>query len=160
MLLVEIILILVIAAFAMAGLKNGFILTLGKLLGVVIGFVAARAFYPAFGNLVSRLMPQSINAAQFMSFLAIYATVGFAVGWGAHFLRGLFSLASFIPFAKTIGRILGGLLGLGEGVLLIGSCAYVVMRFQLHPMLVQWVSDSTVAGYAQQAFRAALAFFL
>ena len=160
MLLVEIILIIILASFVLGGVKSGFFLTLGRLLGAVVGFVIARATYAWVGGLLALIMPGHAGIASFLAFLFIFILVDRLIGLVFHLLSHLFNLATFIPFTKTIGRILGGILGFFEGVVLVGSCVYLILRFHLDPSLMAWVSSSTVALYTERVFRAVLGFLL
>ncbi|MFA6429920.1 MAG: CvpA family protein [Patescibacteria group bacterium] len=160
MLLVEIILALVLFGFVAAGWKDGLFLTLGKLIGAVLGFVVARSMYSWVGSLFVLLLPSRPGIARFIAFLAIYVLVDQLVGLIFRIVSAIFSIATIIPFTKTIGRILGAVIGAFVGVTLVGSCVYAIIRFNLDATLVAWVSSSTIAGYTEMAFRSLLGFLL
>jgi len=160
MLLVEIVLVLVLAAFIMSGVKVGFFVSLGKMLGAVLGFVIARAWYAGVGSVIAIVMPAHVGIARLIAFMFLFILVDSLVGLVFKLLSSLFGLMKFIPFTKTISRVLGGLLGFFEGVVLVGATVYVIMHFRLDPSLMAWVSSSSVAHFTQSVFQAVLGFLL
>jgi len=160
MLLVEIVLIIILAAFVLTGIKVGFFVSLGKLIGAVLGFVLARALYAGIGNVFAIAMPGHAGIARLIAFLLVFIIVDSIIGLIVRALAKVFGLLKFIPFATTISRVLGGLLGFFEGVVIVGAAVYAIQRFHFDASLMAWVASSSVAHYTEAVFQAVLGFLL
>ena len=60
-------------------------------------------------------------------------------------INKVFNLVSIIPFTKSLNRILGALLGLIEGVLVLGVIIYFVSRFVTSEWFISVLASSKVA---------------
>ncbi len=156
--LVDIILILILLGFVGAGMKDGFVHTFGRLVGSVIGFIAARAWYLKIAGFVGLLAPS--GWANVIAFILIFAIITRLVGFIFTLIDGVFKIVSILPFLKSINSLLGAILGLVEGIILVGGVIYLVLMFKLEPTLVHWLSLSTVAPWIQKAFQTLLGILL
>jgi len=139
-------------------MKDGFIHTLGRLVGAIIGFVAARAWSLGFGGFLSLFMP--IGIARLVAFIIIFVIIARLVGIVFKLADGAFRILSIIPFLKSINSILGAVMGLIEGVIIIGGIIYLILAYLIEPHLVIWIHSSVVAQWIEVAFKALLGFLL
>lgn len=160
MLLVDLILIVLLLAFAASGYQKGFVVTLGQLIGAVIGFLVARAGSPAFGAVVGIFLPGRAGLAQFIAFVLIFLIIDRLVGWVFGLAEAVIGILTRLPILSTINHLLGAIIGLAEGFVLIGSSVYLVLTFHLDPTLVTWLSGSVIAGYAERVFYSVLGILL
>ena len=75
MTVIDIVILVILAAGAIMGFSKGFIKQLASLLGLVVGLLAARALY---GQLAEKLCPtvtQSLGVAQVLAFVLIWLAV-------------------------------------------------------------------------------------
>lgn len=158
MLLVDVILILALLGFAGAGSKDGFIHTLGRLIGAILGFIAAKAWYGDLGNIFSFFGPS--GWVKLIVFLIIFIVVTRLVGFVFKLIDGAFRILSFLPFLKSINSLLGGLLGLAEGFVILGGAIYLLTTYPLVPSLAQWLAVSSVAHWISTIFRIVLGILL
>ncbi|MFH1620856.1 MAG: CvpA family protein [Patescibacteria group bacterium] len=158
MLIIEIILIILLLGFIGAGSKDGFVHTAGRLIGAILGFIAARAWYLSFAPILDIFMPTSW--ARIISFLLIFIFISRVAGILFKLIDGAFHVLSILPFLKSINSLLGGILGFFEGLIILGGAIYLILTFTLEPTLVMWLKGSTVAGWIEAVFIALLGILL
>lgn len=132
--ILDLILILVVFVFIAFGFTMGLVQSIGALVGVVIGTWLAGVYYEPIGSWFESVFLGSAVAARVVSFILIFTIVNRLVGLVFWLVNKIFNLISIIPFAKSLNRILGALLGLAEAVLTIGMMIYFTT--QLAP--VDW----------------------
>lgn len=158
MLILNILLIVALLGFVGAGMKDGFVHTLGRLVGAVVGFLVARTWSISLGSFLSVFLPS--GWARFVAFIIIFMIVTRLVGFLFKLADGAFRLLSVIPFLKTINNFLGALLGIVEGVIIIGGSIWIIVNFNLIPSLIQLLNNSSVAKIISRAFTFLLSYVL
>ncbi len=158
MLLVDIVLFLILLGFIGAGAKDGFVHTLGRMIGAVIGFVVAKAYYLKFGSFLGLFMPSAW--ANFISFALLFILITRLMGFLLKLADGAFSILKVLPFLKSIDKILGAFLGLVEGVLIMGGILFVVNVIKILPTVAHWIAGSKIAFYIQTVFETLMAVLL
>ncbi len=144
--LVDGVIIILLAGFVLFGLWFGFIHALGALIGTIGGaFVAARMFEP-IAQWLHGLVGGSLNLERVMVFLLIFVLVDRLIGLAFWFVEKMFKFLTIIPFLRTIDRLLGGVLGFIEGVLVLGMTLYFASRFPFAP-LGDYIASSGVAHW-------------
>jgi uncharacterized membrane protein required for colicin V production len=158
MLLVNIVLVLLLLGFAGAGMKDGFVHTLGRVVGAVLGFVAAKAWYIGWSGILGAFLPT--GWAKVLTFIIIYIVISRLVGIAFKLIDGAFRILSILPFLKSINSLLGLILGFFEGVLILGGIIYLVLTYPLIPALTQLLIPSVVAHWILSAFHIFLGILL
>lgn len=126
MLIIDILVIVVILAFAANGFKAGSIETLGRVLGAVVGFVAARSMVAWVVGYVSHFI--GAQWAFLVSFLVIFLAVDSLIGFLFRIAETLLKIFTRLPILKQINSFLGMLLGLLEGIIVIGGVSWLMER--------------------------------
>jgi uncharacterized membrane protein required for colicin V production len=124
MILFEIIAVIVVLAFVANGVKAGSIETLGRALGAVVGFLAARACSGWLIGAVSLFLPG--DWAYALSFLVIFLAVDYLVGMVFALIENILKIFTRLPVLKQINGVLGGAFGLLEAVVVVGGVAWIV----------------------------------
>lgn len=158
MLLLNILLIIALLGFVGAGMKDGFVHTLGRLVGSVLGFVMARSWSIVVGSFLSIFLPSGWS--RFIAFILVFVLVTRLVGFVFKLADGAFRVLSIIPFLKSINNFLGGVLGVLEGIILLGGSIWIVLNFNLVPWLTNMLDDSLVANAIEKVFNLLLSFVL
>ena len=158
MLIVNIIFILALLGFIGAGTKDGLVHTVGRLVGAIIGFVAARAWSINVAGFLALFMPAGI--ARLIAFIVIFIVISRLVGFLFKLVDGIFKILTIIPFLKSIDNLLGAIGGLAEGIIIIGGITFLIHTYALEPHLLSWVSSSVVAQWIEQTFRVLLGVLL
>lgn len=149
MFLFNVILVLALIAFVGLGLKDGFIYGLGRILGVIIGFLAARAWYVSAAKIIF-FLPDSW--AKIFAFILIMMLVTRIVGWIFKALDKTYKFLAKLPFMKSANSLLGGILGFVEGITIIGACVWFVRTFSIPEFLVVYSHNSWVATWIHGVF--------
>ncbi len=152
MTILDLLLVLSVFAFVLAGLWFGFVHALGAVVGTVLSVLVAGRYHGAWGEAASGIFFGNANLARAVAFLAIMILVNRLVGIVFWLIEKLFKIASVIPFMKTFNAILGGLLGFVEGILLVGGALYIAARYPISERFVEALSASTVGIWLLRAF--------
>lgn len=160
MILVDIVLFLIILSFIGRGYRNGFVESLGELVGAVIAFLVARFFAPGLGQILVLLMPGRLGLAQFVGFVLVFVIVLRLIGWLFTLADSLLKIITSLPIISSLDKIIGAVLGIFTGIVLVGSASYTVLTLHLDPTLMTWLGSSTVARWSMSAFTSVLRFLL
>lgn len=156
--LVDWILIIALLAFAGMGMKDGFVHTVGRLIGAIVGFALAKLFYLKLTFLLTPFM--SKGWAETAVFIIIFYVITRLTGFVVKLLDGLFHVLSFIPFLKTINNLLGLIVGFFEGLIVIGGIIYALKVFNVEPSWTAALVHSSLALWIEGVFTAMLAVLL
>jgi len=134
----DIILLFILLVAFVLGIIKGLVRQLVALLAVVVGLILAVAYYAQAAQLFMRLTSRQ-TLADLLGFFSIFLVV-ILVGW---LLSHLFSKMMKGPL-KFLNHVMGGLLGLLEGVLI---CGVVVFALLVFPVSVRAVEESSLSPY-------------
>lgn len=147
MTLIDVVLLIILAGFILAGFWFGIIHMIGSLVGLVVGAWAAGHFFepvaqwlaPWFGG------DARLNLIRVLSFFVIFVLTTRLIGLLVHLADKIFKFIAIIPFLKTFNRLLGAAFGLIEGTFALGLSVYFASRFPFGPMFELMLRDSEVA---------------
>lgn len=144
----DIILIIVLAGFLWYGFFFGLIRLIGDLLGIVAGaFVATHVYIPLY-NFLDPFLPGNAEIGKVVVFVVCFGIASRLVAWLFMLIERAFDLLSIVPFLKSINRLLGLILGLIEGVLILGIIAYLLQKHLPSSLpLNDWLSHSVIAPW-------------
>lgn len=132
MTLLDLILILLVLAFALAGLWFGLIHSIGAVIGTVAGVAVAGHYAVPWGAAIKGFCFGNENLARVIVFFAVMVLVNRLIGVVFWVVEKIFKIVAVIPFMKTFEKLLGGLLGFLEGVIVIGGVLYLAARFPIN----------------------------
>jgi len=144
--LIDIILIVLVGAFAVHGLWFGFIRTLGNGVGLIIGAIVASQYTGLAVDYLGFLFANNFTVAGIVLFLLILIITQRLVGFVFWIVDRLFGFLKWLPFVGFINKLLGGILGLVEGLVLVGSGVYFV-KLMFPAWAGSWFSASQVVSY-------------
>lgn len=145
MTLFDFLLILSLVGFVWFGFWFGIIHMVGGLVGTVAGAWLAGHFYDKLTGPLQMLLGTNSTWVELLSFVFIFIVANRLVGFIFYILDRTFRFISVIPFLKTINHLGGALLGLIEGVLVIGLTLYFANRIDLPIMVEEAIVASRVA---------------
>ncbi len=158
MLLFNIILALALIAFIGLGLKDGLIASLGRIVGAVIGFIAAKAWYLGLSAVFAPFMPS--GWAKTIAFLTVFILVDKLVGWIFSALDKTFKFLAVIPFMKSANNLAGAFVGFFEGIVILGAVIWFFRMFPILPFLTPYVTKSAVSIFIYTIFSTVLGILL
>jgi uncharacterized membrane protein required for colicin V production len=141
----DLILLFFLVGFMAAGFFAGLFQTLGSIIGTFAGYYIAIRNY---ANLASWLEPIFYNnhvTASIISFIVIFLIINRLVGLFVWVLAKSFQWLKFIPFFTIMNRIAGGILGLIEGLIVIGIVLKTADIFIGSSSLADAVAGSSLA---------------
>lgn len=145
----DLILILIIFSFVLFGLWFGLIHAIGGLLGTIAGAIIASKYYRKWGT---------TNLGQVVSFIVLFTLSSRLTGFAFYGIEKALKLANILPGIKTINRLAGGILGLVEGVIVVGVALAFATRFPF-PHLIVAVGRSEMAQFLIGVGASAIPYF-
>ncbi len=143
----DIILTVIIFFFVATGFRFGFIVTLGSLVGTIIGVVVAGFYFEQGSQILQDLFISNANLANVISFIVIFTLTSRITGLVFWLIDKMFKIVSIIPFLSSINRLAGGFLGLIEGIVVIGVALLFIDKFPFSETVIPAVEGSQVAQY-------------
>ena len=145
--LIDVILLIIIAAFGLFGFWFGFVHTLGSLIGTIVGTVLATRYYAPVADYIIQLTGWNgnNNLVRVVVFVLAFIIINRLVGFVFWIADRLLSIVTRLPFIHAIDRILGLVLGLIEGAISLALIIYFIERFPLWPALMQQLALSSIA---------------
>jgi uncharacterized membrane protein required for colicin V production len=152
MTILDLLLILAVFAFVLAGLWFGLVHALGAVIGTVLSVLVAGRYYNAWGEAASSIFFGNVNLSRTITFLVIMILVNRLIGVVFWLIEKIFRVVSVIPFMKTFNSILGGVLGFIEGTLVVGGALYIAARYPISAHFAEALSASNIGIWLLQAF--------
>ncbi|PIX61870.1 hypothetical protein CO057_02510 [Candidatus Uhrbacteria bacterium CG_4_9_14_0_2_um_filter_41_50] len=143
--LADIFLIAIVLFFILVGLHQGFIRSLGSLVGMIGGIAAGSFGLAWFSQNVSDLSESPVWTITI--FIIIMLICSQLIGLAFELLDRIFKILSIIPFLKSINKLLGGILGLIEAVIILSSVLYFVQNYISDQGIIDAVNTSFVMGW-------------
>lgn len=142
----DIVLVVVIAAFGLLGLKFGLVHTVGSLLGTIVGVYLSSRYYTVLANALMKYLGVSGQIATVVSFIVAFIIINRLVGLAFYLIDKTLGVITSLPFIHGIDRLLGLLFGLIEGILVAGISLYFITKFPLGPGFMQAINVSRLAS--------------
>ena len=154
---IDLVLLVVVGAFVLYGFFFGLVRTLGSLVGTIVAIIFTdRLVDPAFHTF--GFLFGNGTVARVIIFLLIFFVVSRLVGLVFWFVEKIWGVVSWIPFAKTIDRVLGGLFGFVEGVLIVGLVLFFALNTLPASTMKSMTQTSKTATYLTQTASAMKSF--
>lgn len=141
----DVIIIVVTALFALGGLWLGLFHTLGSLFGTVVGAYIASRYYEGASQWLMQTTGWGSNISRVIMFIAIFFIITRGIGVAFWFIGKVGGVLLPIPFKKALNRFLGMIVGAAEGVLTIGLVLYFIDKFPLSDRIMDSILTSTFA---------------
>jgi len=142
----DVILIIILGGFVMFGFWFGIIHTLGAIVGTFAGAFFAGLWYDKLATWLTAIFGHP-NMMRIFAFVFIFIIINRLIGFGFYILDKIFNFLSVVPFLKTISRLIGGVLGFFEGLLVIGLSLFIIARFPVSDWFTQVLQASLLAPW-------------
>ncbi len=147
----DIVIIVVVALFALSGLRSGFIKTLGSLLGTILGVYIAGHYYAPLTDLLVKFTGWAPNFIRIVVFLLLFIISNRLIGLLFWFINKAIGIITRLPFLSTIDHVLGAVVGFVEGVLVVGIAIFFITRYPPSQGFMTKLGESKMAPKAVQA---------
>jgi len=139
------ILLIAVAIFVWLGFWSGFIRSLGRFLGLFIGAALASRYYIMLVPDWTWVFFDNETLTEIAVFIVIFTLVSRVIGLVFWLADKIFNIVRFFPFLTTINRLLGGIIGLVEGIIYIGLVLFLLTKYQISPELANRIDNSAIA---------------
>ena len=138
---IDVIIAFILLFAVIKGIRTGLIRNLFSIAGLIIGLMAAKAYYVQLSSLLpdSTWLP-TVAAATF-SFLAIFITSAALI----HYFGYYISCSLLSCSLKNTDRFLGSFVGLLVGIVLVGALLIMLTAFPLFDTFPEQVEESYMA---------------
>ncbi|MFH1225660.1 MAG: CvpA family protein [bacterium] len=147
MIIFDLILLIILFIFVSFGWWLGLIQTLGALIGIALGAYLAGLGHAVLGGWLTPIFLGHEVAAKIVAFIILFTLINRLVGLLFWVINKVFNIISIIPFLKTINRLAGAILGLAEGVLVLGTILFVIGKYSSNDWFNGVVNTSDIAGW-------------
>ena len=113
--LLDIIILAVLAVFALKGLFRGLVNEAASLGGIILGGWLAYRYYPALSVPIRNILHAPAHVSAFLAFMLLLIVTGVA----AHILGNIITTAVRVVMLGSLNRLGGLLIGATEGALLL-----------------------------------------
>lgn len=138
--------LIVLAIFFLMGFVRGFIKQIGSIVGFIIALFVAATYHPAVAAYLKPSFVQWPIISQQLSVISAYGLLFFGTQFGFGIVVSIadymFRIFSFAPFMKFTNRLLGGLIGVLEGMLLASAVVYLLLHFPFSENLTKQLHQS------------------
>ncbi|MEK7624822.1 MAG: CvpA family protein [Patescibacteria group bacterium] len=143
----DIVLIAIIAVFALFGLWFGLVSSLGSLVGSVAGLYIASRYYALPAEWLMQFTGWSGNFPKFVSFIFGFLIINRLVGIGFYLADKALFIVTSLPIIHGLNKILGFIFGAAEGIIVIGISLYFFQKFPFWDPLIHQLAVSKIAPY-------------
>lgn len=144
---VDIVILVIIAAFAYFGFRSGLIHTLGSLVGTVLGIYLAGRYYAPAAEWVIEFTKWNPNFVRIVVFILLFVISNRLVGILFWFADRTIGLISRFPVLHGLDKLLGAGFGLIEGVIIVGIGLFIITKFPPNEAFMQQVQKSKAAPH-------------
>jgi len=127
--ILDLILIAFLAFAFFFGFKKGLIRSLGRIIGLIIGIYISSRYYLDVYKWGQDLLNINENVEKIIAFIILFIAIIQISNLLFYLIEKTFKLIAFIPGSKYINNILGGVLGLAESALFLGTIFYISYRY-------------------------------
>lgn len=142
----DLILVIIILIFVASGFWQGLIKKIGALVGLLAGILAAGYYFGSIAAWLAPFVKHNENLAKVIAFILVFIAVNVLVSVVFKVVDFIFGIFSIIPFMKTINRVLGGVLGLIEGIVTLGLLLIFIGKFPFAGFIDPLLTESNVAN--------------
>ncbi len=133
--------------FALFGFWMGAIHAVGSLVGVIAGAYAATHYNAQVTEWVLGQMNFPEGMAHIIVFFLTFFIINRIVGLVFWIIDKSLDFARFIPFLKSINRLIGATFGFIEGIMVLGLGLAYMSAFPFGAGITQFFAESTVAPW-------------
>ncbi len=143
----DLILLIILLLFAGAGYRFGLIHAIGSLVGVAVGLVVAGKTYVPIAEKIAPYIWGHDLVARVVAYLVLFILVNRLIGLLFWFLEKTYNVLAIVPGLKIINRALGALLGLIEGILVLGVIFHLIGRVPVLGTVMAPIARSQLAQW-------------
>lgn len=137
----DLLLLILLGGFVLYGLWFGLMHAIGALVGSFAGAFFAGLFFSPIGSFLASIWGHELAMKGF-AFVLIFFVFNRLIGFGFYVLDRAYQVLARMPYLHSLDKVLGGLVGLLDGVLVIGIALFIFARYPLGA----WMEQSLIAS--------------
>lgn len=137
----DLILLILLFGFVLYGFWFGLLHTVGALAGSFAGAFFAGVFFSPIGNFLASIWGHELMMKG-AAFVIIFFIFNRLVGFGFYILDRAYRILARLPYLHSLDKTLGGLVGLFDGILVIGLALFIFSRYPLGAWMEQALYNS------------------
>ena len=141
--ILDIVLIILLFVFAFSGFFFGLIRSVGAVVSLVVGLIAAANYFPTVTTWLGNPFGLSNQIMTIVAFLIVFIIANRLVSFIFWAISKVFNL----PFLKSIDRLGGLILNLAAGSLILGVALVLVARLSFASNLTTMIEESQIASF-------------
>lgn len=141
----DIVVIIIIIGFGLAGLWFGLVQTFGSLVGTVAGVYLAFRYYSPVAEWLMRTTGWQGNIARIVVFVIAFILINRLIGLAFWLINKILKIVTELPFIHSADHMLGLVFGLIEGAMVVGVSLYFISRFPLGDKFMAALAASKIA---------------
>jgi membrane protein required for colicin V production len=141
----DIVIIIIIIGFGLAGLWFGLVQTFGSLVGTIAGVYLAFRYYSPVADWIIHATGWQGNITRIIVFIAAFILINRLVGLAFWLINRILKIVTELPFIHSADHLLGLIFGLLEGAMVVGVSLYFIARFPLGDKFMAALSASRIA---------------
>ena len=141
----DIVLLVIISAFALFGLWFGLVHTLGSLIGTAFGVYLASRYYEPIAGWIINFSGWSQNYIKVIVFIVTFLLITRLVGFVFWVMEKFLTIFTRMPFIHGLDRIMGAIFGFLEGAVVVGVCLFFISRFPISLLFMDGLAHSQLA---------------
>lgn len=149
----DIVLSVMMLGFAIGGLAQGFVKSVGKIIGFFAGLWLAAHYFGPFADWLSPIIGNHPGLAKVIAFIVIFAV---ASGIISLIVKAISKGIGVIPFLKPLDHLAGLILGAVEGILVMGLLVWLGLTFLPG---VTWLYDALSSSSVAQWLAGVMDYF-
>ncbi len=146
--LLDIIILVTIALFALGGFWFGLFHTIGSLVGTVVGAFVASRYYEGAAQWLIATTGWGANVSRVVMFIALFVIITRGIGAAFWLVGKVGSVVVPVPFKSALNRLLGMIAGGAEGLVSVGLVLYFIDRFPVGEGVMRAIEVSVFAPTA------------
>ena len=143
----DLILIIILVFFVSSGFRFGLIITLGNLVGTLVGVLVAGYYFEQGTALLDGILLGNVNLARVVAFIIIFILASRLVGLVFYLIDKFFKVLTVLPFLKSINRLAGAFVGFLEGALILGLVILFIDKFPFSEFIIPAIETSQTAQW-------------
>lgn len=143
----DFILIIILFFFISSGFRFGLIITLGNLVGTIVGVLVAGHYFEWGTTVLDGILLGNVNLARVVAFIIIFILASRLVGLAFYTIDKFFKVLTALPFLKSINRLAGAFVGFLEGALMLGLVILFIDKFPFSQFIIPAIEASQIAQW-------------
>lgn len=157
---IDIAILIVLLAFVLSGWKFCFVHTVGGIIGAIISiFIAVKLYEPIAMSSFGMMLGGNSNIGKIVCFAGVYFALAKLIGLVIWVIDKFTKFLSVIPFVEGVNKMIGGILGFFEGLIVIAGIVYIAGKYPIAEGFGLSLSGSHIASTMNSVVRAFEPFF-